>query len=313
MRIIGKRGDEKYYILISLILGVMVLALSLYFIYHEYFTEDDLNWEQCRESILLRANLPETELFKVIDVSSKDFLPLKCQTQVINIDYEDVDKIEEKIAETMAGCWYLVGEGYYKFFASDSSDIDTRCLVCARIHLDSEVEEYYKNNLINFRDALATPMSGTKNYWDYLNNKGIQAIPMYFGGSNFWSKDNKFHAFAEGHEFAVTDALSPVSGIISFARWMEAASDEEGFGYKFPKTWDVSRGDFFVVISNPARKEIEISPFLLFLQEDDLGELDKSMASFGGINWGKLLSLKPWEGFDKVEFVTCKSYETVPA
>ena len=34
-----KKGSEKYYIIISLILGLILVAIVLYFLFHEYFTD----------------------------------------------------------------------------------------------------------------------------------------------------------------------------------------------------------------------------------------------------------------------------------
>jgi hypothetical protein len=72
----NKKGDEKYYIIISLILGVIILGLSLYMIFNEYFTSEDIDWETCRQSVVLRANLPDRQL-ATLGVSIKGQYPLK--------------------------------------------------------------------------------------------------------------------------------------------------------------------------------------------------------------------------------------------
>lgn len=158
---LGKRADEKYYILISLILGIMVLALSLYFIYHEYFTEDDLNYEQCRESVLLRANLPSVNKYGVNWADFKDEFPLKCETQVITID-KNTENPRQLIADTIDSCWYLFGKGEYIIFPTPTAlTVDTFCVPCARIHFDkSVVEDYMGSNAINLKD-ISKSVNGT--------------------------------------------------------------------------------------------------------------------------------------------------------
>jgi hypothetical protein len=191
---IGRKGAEKYYILISLILGILILALSLFYIFFELFTEDDSNWEVCRQSIILRASLPEVSLFDKIDLSSKEYVPLKCKTQEIRIEKADVAEAEKTIMEILDSCWYLVGEGEYHFFASDSDDIQTRCFVCARITIDDEHLDFYKNNKINLIRAVLLEDGRGSYYWDHFFKGKIQAIPF----PRAWEGD-EFEVLYGGH------------------------------------------------------------------------------------------------------------------
>ncbi|MDH3353523.1 MAG: hypothetical protein OEL87_03680, partial [Nanoarchaeota archaeon] len=89
---INKRGGYKYSIILSLILGLMVLSLSMYFIFNEYFTSDDVGWEVCRQSIQIREMLPEYhEAWTTLTpVNFKKNFPLKCKTMVVDIEKEDI-------------------------------------------------------------------------------------------------------------------------------------------------------------------------------------------------------------------------------
>ena len=153
----GEVGSEKYYIVISLILGLMVLSLGMYFIFNEYFNQDELDWQVCRESILVRANLPEADL-AVLELDAKGAFPLKCKTEVVTIDSaESPEEVYEKIADAVAQGWYMFGEGRFDFVASKIWESQTVCMVFARIHYDqSVVNNFYDEDAGNwlkyFRD-----------------------------------------------------------------------------------------------------------------------------------------------------------------
>ena len=128
---IGKKGDEKYYILMSMILGLIILSLSLYFIFQEYFDEEVLDREACRQSIVLRNLLPVSDrpLSTFIE-SSKNLVPLKCKTEVVVIDDDPSvsnigPHVMKQIADVMVDCWSLFGKGDSKLFpvtVGNSSD-----------------------------------------------------------------------------------------------------------------------------------------------------------------------------------------------
>ncbi|MBU3923464.1 MAG: hypothetical protein KJ592_00950 [Nanoarchaeota archaeon] len=135
----NKRGIETpMYVIISLILGLIVLTLSLYFIFNEYFNQDELDWQMCRQSIALRASLPEVDL-KVLKTDTKDAFPLKCKTEVVSIGKGDPDYVYGKISEAIAEGWYMFGEGKFNFIHRDNYKTQTVCMVFARIHYTDEL------------------------------------------------------------------------------------------------------------------------------------------------------------------------------
>ncbi len=296
---ISKRGSEKYYIIISLILGLMVLGLSMYFIFHEYFSEDDINWESCRQSIILRNMMPEGTLLKVIDYSAKEYMPLKCKTQLIEIEKETaVEDFQKKFMETMASCWYLVGEGEYRFFAHEGLGVSARCLVCARIQVDPAVARELEATPDVFKNAFLIKPQGKASYWDYFTKGDIQAIrPKRWGAA--------FEVLYGGH--SVSKALAVGSVGVSLVMDLVKKGREKdlgGPGYVFPANYNSSKGDIFIVISSLARNEEKVKPYLLYLQEEDLFELREPLVTFGSQWWNKedTFSIKP-----------CDSFETIPA
>ncbi|MEA3248566.1 MAG: hypothetical protein U9Q73_02560 [Nanoarchaeota archaeon] len=127
----NKKGAIHYELIISLILGLIFLGLSMYFIFIEYWNEDELDWQQCRQSVILRSNLPN---LKELGTDLKGSFPLKCKTEVVTIDSAEPNETYGKISKAVASGWYMFGEGKFDF-VHRSWLVDNRyCLVFARIH-----------------------------------------------------------------------------------------------------------------------------------------------------------------------------------
>lgn len=140
----AKRGDEKYYIIISLILGLMILGMSLYFIFQEYFTEEDINYETCRQSIVLRASIPEAE-WEDFELSSfKNNFPLKCKNEITFISADDpLEEVNQIVMAARDSCWSLVGEGEWTIFPMEFFEGSSQCIICSRINFDEESKNKY--------------------------------------------------------------------------------------------------------------------------------------------------------------------------
>lgn len=155
-----KAGDEKYYILLSLIIGIMILGIVLFFIFKEYFTEDDLTWEACRQSIVMRASVPDTSIQTIADL-----VPLKCKTGIYNVNYEDKKKLwGEVVPKLISACDSLTGNGKYRIFPDKFwfDQTNSYCFPCVRIHFEENVKSYYGNSrdLIIFYHYTSTGVSG---------------------------------------------------------------------------------------------------------------------------------------------------------
>lgn len=136
-----KKGEQKYAIIISLITGLLILTISLFWIFGEFFDEGELDWEVCRQSILLRSSIPEADL-KLMKTDAKGAFPLKCKTEVVTIeDVEKSDDVYKKVADAVAAGWYMFGEGKLDFVHRDSTEKQTVCMAFARIHFDDEAIE----------------------------------------------------------------------------------------------------------------------------------------------------------------------------
>jgi len=135
-----KAGDEKYYIIISFILGMLIFGMAGIFIFKEYSNEGEITWETCAESIYLRAKAPG---YAVADF--KDLFPLKCKTFVYNVDYKDNKRLKKDILNLEEACNKLTGNGTYKIWPEGLFTNTPLCFPCARIHFTDEARAQYNN------------------------------------------------------------------------------------------------------------------------------------------------------------------------
>ncbi|MFH0711600.1 MAG: hypothetical protein V1889_00575 [archaeon] len=139
---ISRKGSEKFYIITSLILGLMVLVIGLYWIFNEYFNQDELDWQVCRQSILVRASLSSEKLEEIgLDVGG--VFPLKCKTEVVNVNSANRDEVYDKISKAVAEGWYMFGEGKLNFIGPSFWEKNIVCMAFARIHYtDNALNEF---------------------------------------------------------------------------------------------------------------------------------------------------------------------------
>ena len=174
--VIGKRGSEKYYIIISFILGLLVLGIGLTLIF-DIGKNDNLDFEACRNSIIIRANTPKASFADLDLLQLKDSYPLKCKTNVVNIEEKDVENIEKIIGDSLAECWALFGNGDSEVFpAGNIASGDSVCVPCARIHFTEEAKQKLvsDNKDIFVRDILDNRMTQDYSYYSYLRDSGKQ-------------------------------------------------------------------------------------------------------------------------------------------
>lgn len=171
----NKKADEKYYLIISFILVVMIVGISLFFLFKEYFTSEEMNWETCRQSIQLRGAIPQISKFDFFTLKEK--FPLKCQTQVIDIKETKAEDAMKKIADTLASCHYMFGEGKLVIYGVDKTYGDTMCLVCARMYFDKNVIRSFTNlDMGNY--LINTKYRGSQTYFEYLYTNRPSKVPI---------------------------------------------------------------------------------------------------------------------------------------
>ena len=238
---VTKKGSEKYYIIISLILGLIVLGLSLFFIFNEYFTQDELDWQQCRQSIILRAGLPEADL-AALKTDTKGAFPLKCRTEVVEIDsLESPEDVYEIISNAVAEGWYMFGEGKLDFVHRSVFLDETLCMVFARVHFSQEaVDDFDNENVYSWIDyfvdkygsdvnILTPPQIRQRGFRDYyrFTEAGSSGetydkyLPIYSGGipsddgNLMVDLDNVRFSPEENKDYLLVYRINKVNGIVS--------------------------------------------------------------------------------------------------
>ncbi len=285
MNKINKKGDYKYTIIFSLILGLMVLSLSLYFIFNEVWSSNAADREICRQSIQLRSLLPESRLGGYDFKSFKNEFPLKCKTNVKTIDKGDIDNhnAEKIIAESMAECWSLFDKGDASAFPSSiytdgSIIVRSTCVPCARIHFTDEAKNYIKQNKIkiNIRDALNLKMSQGFSYYSYLRDSGKKFSAFNFAAAReFNLSKNRFRVDKDAAASAILH--NKLNGLTSFS---PHGFDKGHYNplelsdVSLPEIFNISRGDLLInygIVTTSIKLDIgDYIPYLFYFQQGGL-------------------------------------------
>ncbi len=130
----SKKGDMKYGVLVTLILGVLFLVLYTGFLgkFGEV-AETSSEIEACRTSVALASQVKQVGaggLASPLDVN--------CPTRKIQSDAETDDELFEELATEYYNCWYKFGEGKLSFTSNMGFFVakDNVCFVCSIIFYD---------------------------------------------------------------------------------------------------------------------------------------------------------------------------------
>lgn len=133
--LLAKKSRKKALIeskIVVLILIMVSLILLFGFLYKLYAKSTNNAAEQtCRNSIVLvdiLADKIEAEWFEA-GQHAKPW-PATCKTQDKIINVKDTEKAKKELAELMANCWWMMGEGEIKPFDLDMFHVRRKCFVC---------------------------------------------------------------------------------------------------------------------------------------------------------------------------------------
>jgi len=298
----GKRGDYPYYVIISIILGLIVLGLAAYLIFNEFFEDGVADDEICRQSIVLRAKSPEVRKWGMSFETLKDKFPLRCKTTVRTVDETEIDRLDEIIGEELISCWNLFGNGDYDIFPVDAGAFyegfyqgyATYGIPCARIHLTEEAKKSLREKLVDnykkefgdnievssvitldfYKQLEQKQFSGSKvSYLHYLRDAGKDFDPLNPGFMNL------FIPSAGG--FEVDETLEMIS---AEPRTKEGPQDSWVFDGAFsqvrlPRGFLPQAGDLIINYGalavwkgakTPEEKERLNIPFLFYYQVDQV-------------------------------------------
>lgn len=305
---VGKKGDEKYSPLISMILGIIFLALLFYFLFYGYFTKSDIDMEMCRESIQIRSLMPEAKVSGFDLFSFKDRFPLKCKTMrkvIEKSDLENVSKANKIIAESMAECWALYDKGDSSAFPSKFYFIGSTCVPCSRIHLSEDAKKYMIDNnvKIDIRKAMDERMSEGYSYYTYLQNAG-KKFPAFSPASarEFDLEGDRFEIDDSGGYGAIF--INKLTGGVDDGVWINGVHNKFDISkVSLPKLFDPEGGDLLIsygIITSANSGNIgDYIPYLFYFQTEQkipnpLDEAGKQLID--GELWKNANLCEMWEG-----------------
>jgi len=188
---VNKKAQINWYLIISLILGLIILAIAISWIFQEYFTSEDMNWETCRQAIVLRSMIPGDYISEM-----KEGASLKCKTTPFIIDTKNKQEAVGEIANISASCFYMTGEGKVEIFERDSTTPKTYCLVCARISIKDDLRQQYSADKIPVWSYLKDNRFDNKQtyleyfYSNFVNHPFVQRQCSGIKADDSFIKDN---------------------------------------------------------------------------------------------------------------------------
>jgi len=172
-----KRGDITTQQIVLLIILIASFAVILFFIFRLNLGETNAQ-EICHNSVVSRG----------ASVLPSDSIPLNCQTTYVCITKDgscekmsgtkEIKKVKTKdevydtLANEMADCWWMFGEGKINYVGKDLTPEKLYCSICSQIAFDDSLKEIFPDNQIDqteFYDYLAkTNISAGESFLDYL-------------------------------------------------------------------------------------------------------------------------------------------------
>lgn len=184
---IFKKGELTTQQLVMIIILILSFAIILFFIFRLNLG-GTTNKEICHDSVVKKSNLIMRVLYGEI----------KCETgytcisaggqcseitakSTVNVNANNKDEIFKTIAEEMANCWWMFGEGKLNYGKG--------CAVCSYIDFDDKIESTYSEGISykEFLDSLTKPVNiqkSNENYLYYLY--GVSSLNSLFEINPAW-------------------------------------------------------------------------------------------------------------------------------
>ncbi|MBT3577497.1 hypothetical protein HN499_01665 [archaeon] len=259
----------------------------------------EIDWETCRQSVILRSSIPSQDLILQDFASARDSFPLKCKTEVINIDYKNTSRLENDAMEVMRSCWALFDDGAGGFFPVNRWSSASFCIPCARIHLDSSVADYYQgNNSVNFTRAFRSKIPGSKfAYRDYFQRRNPGYSAFSYLADPPWAETFTMKKIEKVDTQKSYDAIMGI--IAPFKK-----TSENLRRMQIPSTWDVKASpDLLIVIYQVVFN---------FEKDDPIKQFEKVHMAFmtaDRVDETEVIGLWGWENTRKM----CENWEGIPA
>ncbi len=158
---INKKAMQIEFLIYFLILLVILVIFLLYYQKTAELSTANTIADQCRQSITVNAigHISGLQLYDEV----------QCPVEYTTIEETESEEIKKEVANSLASCWYKIGEGKYEVF--DTNIMKTQyCVICSVLEFESAPDEitglvsYLDQNTVPVLFTAATPMS----YTDYL-------------------------------------------------------------------------------------------------------------------------------------------------
>ncbi len=217
----GELTTQQIVLLIILVTSFVIILLLLFRLNLNEQTQDQI----CHNSVILKGkstlgsgNLDCKTSYVCVSGGEdcKDITP----TRTIPVDPQNADDVYKEIADEMANCWWMFGEGkvdYVGLNAESATIGNVNCALCSVIKFDESVKNNVGEKTIgNLYDYLAsTKKDNSQTYLYYLNKKNTY--------------DDKNPAYSEKIDFSekyvIVTGIAKAGALKSFDYWLGSGID----------------------------------------------------------------------------------------
>ena len=181
MEIQNKKGEVTTKQLVTLIVLIASFLIILFFIFSLDLggTTDE---QICRNSVVLKGKIPLAG-------------PLDCKTNYVTIETENKEEVMKIIADKMASCWYMFGEGKIDYSSKLANAGTVSCSVCSILEFDTDIQNTDTISYQEFYNYLKnTKKTESQTYLQYLySTNDLNFFSQEFNPSNYLSNNLKFN------------------------------------------------------------------------------------------------------------------------
>ncbi|MEM3074792.1 MAG: hypothetical protein QW727_02525 [Candidatus Pacearchaeota archaeon] len=237
----NKKGDITSTQIVVIIVLIVSFLVILYFFYLLYFNSSIVDKESCHTSVIAKATLPEPRGVRLGDfslacktekvcITTKSLVDGNCRGElgksyiterVSKNSKENNREINSILADKMAECWAMMGEGKISVFSREllSGEDELKCVICSRISFDRDsvnegkipakvygLVEYMLTHKILDRDV---------SYYEFLIGGNPNFYDDNIRGRDFIKANELAVVFYEGRSNLLLNVIIPTAGITS--------------------------------------------------------------------------------------------------
>lgn len=185
---VGELTTKQLVTMIILIASFIIILFLIFRLNLGQTTDEEI----CRNSVVLKGQ------------SSLVSGPIDCKTNYVTISTEKKEEIMKALADKMASCWYMFGEGKIDY-GQGLLATDVQCAICSIIEFDEKVGE-------------KVPQISYSEFYNYLKDtKKDESLTylQYLYGVNSVSDitDGEYFGFNPANSIDTTEKQSILTGV----------------------------------------------------------------------------------------------------